>query len=99
MAEAIVPSKSSAFESDLYHRPYQLTHRQCLHVMAGEGPPSTTLLLTIRKVMDAGLRRHDEVGIADESPLRAASISHVAVNERQNGDRLQNPIVLHQLLV
>jgi hypothetical protein len=49
--------------------------------------------------MDAGLRRHDEVGIADESPLRAASISHVAVNERQNGDRLQNPIVLHQLLV
>jgi hypothetical protein len=30
--------------------------------MAGEGPPSTTVLLTIRKVMDAGLRRHDEVG-------------------------------------
>ena len=59
----------------LYQRPYQLTHRHCLHVMAGEGPTSTTLLLKTRKVMDAGLRRHDEVGIADEPPLRAAGVS------------------------
>jgi hypothetical protein len=37
--------------------------------MAGEGPPSTTVPHATRKVVDAGLRRHDEVGIADESPI------------------------------
>ncbi len=33
-------------------------------VMAGEGPPSTTSLPAATQVVDAGLRRHDEVGMA-----------------------------------
>jgi len=51
--------------------------------MAGEGPPSTTLLLTTREVVDAGLRRHDEVGIADESSHRAAGMTPMKLVDRR----------------
>jgi hypothetical protein len=51
-----------------------MTYGQRAIVMAGEGPPSTTLLLAAKEVMDAGLRRHDELGVAGESVFRAPGI-------------------------
>ena len=37
-------------------------------VIAGEGPPSMTSLLAARKVVDAGLRQHDDVSGARVAP-------------------------------
>jgi hypothetical protein len=44
--------------------PFRAQARACpaILVMAGEGPPSTTLLRATKKAVDAGLRRHDTVG-------------------------------------
>jgi hypothetical protein len=42
--------------------------------MAGEGPPSTTFLAARDKVVDAGLRRHDDVGDVGVSIVRAPGI-------------------------
>ena len=45
------------------------------NVMAGEGPPSTTLLLAPGKVVDADLRRHDGEGIGRRSFFMRAGIT------------------------
>jgi hypothetical protein len=42
--------------------------------MAGEGPPSTTLPLAVRKVVDAGLRRHEAGGAVCASVFMALGI-------------------------
>ena len=52
----------------LYQTPKRLTHEAVFIVMAGEslprakagGPPSTSLLITAGKDVDADLRRHDD---------------------------------------
>jgi mRNA-degrading endonuclease toxin of MazEF toxin-antitoxin module len=43
--------------------------------MAGEGPPSTSLLITAEKDVDADLRRHDDSPAARGSPSRAPGIT------------------------
>jgi hypothetical protein len=46
--------------SGLYQAPKSLTLRLVVIVMAGGGPPSTSLLITAGKDVDADLRRHDD---------------------------------------
>ena len=45
----------------LYQAPKSLTLRLVVIVMAGGGPPSTFLLITAGKDVDADLRRHDDI--------------------------------------
>jgi hypothetical protein len=68
---AMVPC---ALGSVSYQRPDEMTHRRRSHIMAGEGPPSTSLLMAVTKAVDTDLRRHDDVGVPNESSHRAIGI-------------------------
>src|SRR5271166_356655 len=65
-----------------YQKPEVSTLRPPPIVMAGEGPPSTTCLRTCGKAVDADLRRHDGMGIAGVSTLRASGIGSSASSDR-----------------
>jgi hypothetical protein len=72
--------------------------------MAGEGPPSTTGLISRRKVVDADLRRHDDAGAVRVSLFKAVGIKGETPRSRlclpslpQIGCRQQT--LLHLLIV
>jgi hypothetical protein len=44
-------------------------------VMVGEGPPSMTLLLATREVVNADLRRHDDVGTTHASTFSRVGLT------------------------
>ncbi len=58
-----------------YQAPLSLTLRLALPVMAGEGPPSTTVPIAARKAVDADLRRHDDNVAAGGSLSGAVGIT------------------------
>ena len=78
-----------------YQAPLSLTLRLALPVMAGEGPPSTALLIAARKAVDADLRRHDDFVATGGSLSGAAGITEI--NQRCYLDAFANIWLRHQL--